>query len=588
MIENVNFNDFYSSIKDYQGITLHELEVRAMGTIFGVPGGSPEDTVLGTFDTANPADPIVIVNQAGPDVAGAFSGSISTFAAVDRALLPEDIKFCYRVTTATGVSLWHCIHFQAICPPGTATITVSSPDAMVENAQVQNWVWDIQAQRGDGTALGVNDFVLLEIVRDSTSAVLAYAFVPVGGDPTNTNDVVNENNWNKVNDRDGKAGGYITVVNSFSSPNLDTGNTQVKFAKKLWAVDNGLAGIGAGEDINIRVTSIDSTCNQTPTPDSGTMTPITFAEILLPFMGKQSATPYPEYRYPVGNPVVGGNQCLPDEWFGNSLRNGALTSPISEIRFDVDDDALAIDTFNAVNSPIHFPLPPLVHNDSIISCTGGTSTPLLGFDFAAYYVDPGNSYNKGITAMVEEANGHIRCSAEVDYDVNYFGLVTVKMNWSQYVEAENADDPVYHPKLWNFDNATTRTLIVRGDAAVYGNNTFATGLTVNLAFNVNNTRVASTGATAWTANTKVQISQTSGLVPGTLDDYDIISPPGPGVSGSLPATPDAGISAISININRVFPDEGIYYIKIVAETDASPDSKVFKSEAEGYLILASS
>lgn len=588
MIERLTFDRYWSSIKDGAGITLHEIEIRAMGSVFGIPGGgaAPEDTVLGTFSTASLGVAINITNQTGADVAAAISGTFDTTVDVDRSLLPEDIKFCYRVTTATGASIWHCVHKEAICAPGIADVTVSPPDAMLEDTQLQNWVWNIQAQKGNGNPLGAGDFVLIELVREDDT-VHSFAYVPVGGDPTDPNDILIENNWNSLLPGDGKSGGYITVIASFSSPNLDSGATQLKFSKKLWAVDNGIAGVDSGETLTVRVSSIDSTCNQTPTPDEGDMTPIIFAEMLLPFMGKQAATPFSEYRYPTHVPIAGGNPCSGDEWFGNSLRNGALTSPISEIRFDVDDDATDVRTFNFANSPIHFPLPPLVQGDAFISCTPGSSTPNIGFDFGAYYVDPLNSYHS-VGVGQELASGHIRNSAEIDFDVSYFGLVTVRMNWSMYVEAENNDDPEFKPELWDYDDATTRTLIVRGDSEVYGQNTTNSGLTVSLAFNINTTRVSLTGATAWTANTKVDISQTPGLIPGVLDSYDITVPSGAGVSGGLADPPNAGIAANSISINRVFPSEGIFYVRIVAETDASPDGKVFRSEAEGYLLLASS
>ena len=588
MIHNPIFQSAYSSIKD-TGITLYEVQVLALGSRYGDSGAggiNVVNTLLGTFSTASLGVPMVIANQTGADVAAAFSGTFKNAVNLNDALLPEDIKLGFRVTTATGVSKWHYIHFEAICPPAEVVLTLSAPDGMTTNQQKQNWKWEIQAQRGDGSQMQVGDFILLEIIRSGN--VIAYANVPIGGDPTDPQDIPNEFNWNNVTANDTNIGTYLTLNASFSSLNLFNGNTELYFAKKLWATAIGYAGINAGENITIRVTAVDASCNQTPTPDEGVMTPIIFAEIFLPFVGKQSAGPYPEYRYPLVNPVIGGSLCSGSEWWGFSLRNGALTSPISEIRINTDGN---IDTFNTDNSPIHFPLPPLTHGDTAPSCStplNNLSTPLIGFDMSAYFTDPLNAYNKGITSMIEEANGHIRPSLEIDFDVPYYGTVTVNMNFSMAIEATNADDPNHKDELWSFDNTSTSILIVRGDAAVYGNNTAAVGLAVNLAFNVNNTRVANTGAANWTANTKVQISQTAGLAPGAFDEYDIISPPGPDVTGSIPTVPNLDVDADSININHMFPAEGIYYIKIVVETDASPDGKVFKSEAEGYLMVASS
>lgn len=587
MIIPINFQSSFSSIKD-DGINTYEVQIIALGSKFGVlgaPGVNIAGTVLGTFSTGVLSVPFSIINTTGADVAAAFSGTFKSSVVLNDEILPEDIKIGFRVQSNTGYSNWKYLHFEAICNPATVNLTVTAPDGMIENQQKQNWSITIQAVRGDGTSLQVNDVLLIEFIKEDAS-IFGYGFIPVGGDPTDPADIINENNWNKIVNNDGKIGTYITLNNSFSSINLFNGTTNFYFAKKLWAVDNNLAGVDAGENLTIRVTALDITCNQTPVPDTGIMTPATFAEMLLPFAGKQSATPYPEYRYPLVNKVIGGNMCSGSEWFGISLRNGALTSTIKEVRIITDGNT---DTFNTDNSPIHFPLPPLAHGNGITSCAtplNNSSTPLIGFDLSAYFTDPGSPYFQGV-ASTEHATGHIKLMLEIDYDVTYYGLVTVLMELSMYIDAINSDDPDHKPELWLFDNTSTSILIVRGDAAVYGNNTTASGLSVNLAFNINNTKVSAIGATVWTANTKVQISNTPGLIPGAFTEYNIISPTSAPVSGGIPATPDLSIDADSININHMFPSEGIYYIKIVAETDATVDSKIFSSESEGYLIVAS-
>lgn len=167
------------------------------------------------------------------------------------------------------------------------------------------------------------------------------------------------------------------------------------------------------------------------------------------------------------------------------------------------------------------------------------------------------------------------------------------MNFSLWMEAINNNDAETYPiEDWIFDSATSGSLIARGDSAVYGQQTESNGLAVDIALNVNNTRLDrfynGGGPVEWVTFDDRFIgmeiwNDPTGALAGGSTVYRLVQPVSAGVSGFVADPPSAGVNATSLTVNHMFPSEGVFF----AQTRFVLNGVGSETRIEGYVVLAS-
>lgn len=109
-----------------------EIEIRAVGSVGGNPGGSSSGTVLGTWSGSSGSTSLAgqVVNTTAVNVSGSISGSWYS-TNINANSLPEDIEFCVRVTDDCGVSNW-------ACTPITANPAMPIAGVNIDNANISS------------------------------------------------------------------------------------------------------------------------------------------------------------------------------------------------------------------------------------------------------------------------------------------------------------------------------------------------------------------------------------------------------------------------------------------------------------------
>lgn len=296
-LETINFGKYQTSLKG--AVSLHEIEIRALGTIVGDPGGSAVDTLLATFTTTNLGETaFTLVNQTAVNIAQFFTGNFPGDIRLNSTEILEDIKIKYRVTDSSGISDW--VEKDVIRRPETHVSFVSSniasddlPSTPKNNINLSAYKIDFDNKRLD---LDSADTAIIEIYSPRLLAVVASCEFYIAQDITDDNEGISyvvgtNNNWF---DTGNGFGDFLTSV-ILDATLLRTDVITTTLNKRLWAEARGYIGTDMGDDYEIRFKVKDGATGVESTEDNAIITKMfgmTFFEIDTNSPSSDPGAPY--------------------------------------------------------------------------------------------------------------------------------------------------------------------------------------------------------------------------------------------------------------------------------------------------------
>lgn len=528
-------------------ITLWEVIVEALGSIDGQTGvgETAAGTQLAHFNAGSSPIAFNMVDDTGGgsnNVVPAFTGSFPDNALLDRDLLPEDILIKYRITDDCGTGEFFQITETTDCDQPTGAVAVTL-NIMEEG----HYHFDLNLNESA-------DYIIFEIRRGLDNSLLGTAKISVGDNVLTT--VSDDVNWISTGDNDGNIATYLTPVTNvlLTEGDLLGAGWSIDFDKLQFMIDRGFVDPDDNNtELILTISPGNDGCEQPVNDYTDTIPEAIFADVFIPFVGKQTATPVPEIEWDGSAPNCGNN------WGGLGVRNGSMSGFIDEIRIDHFTDLTINRTANSGTSVL-FPLSPITDGDGAANpCGPANPTPAIGFDDSAILDD--NVVN--IAGVSPNFTGEVLddFTCEIDYSAGTVAVTTIVKGFIGFAVSSDDDQAT-----WNFGISGNWILIARGDALVYGTVTTGTIGNITFHFNVNDSHLGSNGGASSWVTQEIRVADTPGPAPGSYTTYGNI------MTNNGSGTPAGTSRTTNIAQTHNFSAVGLYKVFIEVETDNAYNS----------------